>query len=170
MKVANILRTIIFATAAAYLIFIQDHSAMTGIYAIQYVSTGLAFGSLVLFKIDKSTDKLQTIIVPGAIAFLVALLSIFLDVSSAEIRLTVLTSLVALYAGATAVAESFLSTRNAGTDKMELRISAGINAITALVFGFAQLDALNAVGFLSAYLSIVAVQRAIWLASPKTKE
>jgi uncharacterized membrane protein HdeD (DUF308 family) len=53
---------------------------------------------------------------------------------------------------------------------MELRISGAIGILTSVVFLVAPLDGLNAVGFFSAYLSILAVQRAIWLASPKAKE
>jgi len=32
------------------------------------------------------------------------------------------------------------------------------------------LNGLNAVGFFSAYMAIIAVQRGVWLATPKTKE
>jgi hypothetical protein len=111
---------------------------------------------------------------PTTIAFVVAVLSfVFGSVVAIQNvdRLFVLKSLVVLFAVSMAVYE-FLKSRNAKPeDILELRISAGLGAITGLLFSFAPLDALNSVGFLSAYLAISAVQRAVWAASPsKTKE
>lgn len=170
MKLANILRSIIFASAAAFLIFNQDHSVSTGIAVVQYVSVAIAFGSAVLYKIDTSENKLGPIVVPGAIAFLVALMSILISPETPEIALHLLTGLIAVFAGGNAIAEIAMSINSAQGDKLELRISAAIGLLTALVFWLGQLDGLNAVGFFSAYLSVLAVQRAIWLASPKSKE
>jgi hypothetical protein len=60
-----------------------------------------------------------------------------------------------------------LLSRKAKTeDVLELRISATLGAMTGLVFYFAPLDDLNAVGFFSAYLALSAVQRAVWAAGP----
>jgi hypothetical protein len=170
MKIANILRSIIFASAAAFLIFNQDHSVSTGIAVVQYVSVAIAFGSAVLYKIDTSENKLGPIVVPGAIAFLIALMSILVSPETPETALHLLTGLIAAFAGGNAIAEIFVSLNSPQGDKMELRISAAIGLLTALVFWLGQLDGLNAVGFFSAYLSVLAVQRAIWLASPKSKE
>lgn len=170
MKLANILRSIVFASAAAFLIFNQDHSVPTGIAVVQYISTAIAFGSAVLYKIDTSDNKLGPIAVPGAIAFIIALMSILITPTTAELSLTLLTGLIAAFAGGNAIAEFMLSLKSAKADRLELRIAAAIGLLTALVFGFGQLDGLNAVGFFSAYLSVLAVQRAIWLASPKSKE
>jgi hypothetical protein len=170
MKLANILRSIIFASAAAFLIFNQDHSVSTGIAVVQYVSVAIAFGSAVLYKIDTSENKLGPIVVPGAIAFLIALMSILISPETPEIALHLLTGLIAVFAGGNAIAEIAISINSAQGDKLELRISAAIGLLTALVFWLGQLDGLNAVGFFSAYLSVLAVQRAIWLASPKSKE
>jgi hypothetical protein len=170
MKLANILRSIIFASAAAFLIFNQDHSVSTGIAVVQYVSVAIAFGSAVLYKIDTSENKLGPIVVPGAIAFLIALMSILISPETPEIALHLLTGLIAVFAGGNAIAEIAISINSAQGDKLELRISAAIGLLTALVFWLGQLDGLNTVGFFSAYLSVLAVQRAIWLASPKSKE
>jgi hypothetical protein len=170
MKLANILRSIIFASAAAFLIFNQDHSVSTGIAVVQYVSVAIAFGSAVLYKLDTSENKLGPIVVPGAIAFLIALMSILISPETPEIALHLLTGLIAGFAGGNAIADIAISINSAQGDKLELRISAAIGLLTALVFWLGQLDGLNAVGFFSAYLSVLAVQRAIWLASPKSKE
>lgn len=168
MKTANILRAIIFAGAAAFLIFNQDHSVSTGIAVVQFVSTGIAFGSLTLFRISASENKFGSLVIPGGIATVIALVSILASGNSSS--LLFLTSLIASFTGATAIAEIVLSRSSQSTDKMELRISGAIGILTSLVFWLTPLDGLNAVGFFSAYLSILAVQRAIWLASPKAKE
>jgi hypothetical protein len=170
MKLANILRSIIFASAAAFLIFNQDHSVSTGIAVVQYVSVAIAFGSAVLYKLDTSENKVGPIVVPGAIAFLIALMSILISPETPETALHLLTGLIAVFAGGNAIAEFFISLNSPQGDKLELRISAAIGLLTGLVFWLGQLDGLNAVGFFSAYLSVLAVQRAIWLASPKSKE
>lgn len=170
MKLANILRSIIFASAAAFLIFNQDHSVSTGIAVVQYVSVAIAFGSAVLYKLDTSENKLGPIVVPGAIAFVIALMSILITPETPEIALHFLTGLIAAFAGGNAIAEIAISINSPHGDKLELRISAAIGLLTALVFWLGQLDGLNAVGFFSAYLSVLAVQRAVWLASPKSKE
>jgi hypothetical protein len=56
-----------------------------------------------------------------------------------------------------------------GLDRTELFISAGIGMVTGLIYLFIPLDAVNAVGILSAYFAISAVQRAIWVATPSRK-
>lgn len=165
MKSINILRAIVFATAAAYLIFVQNHSVTTGMLVLQYVSVAIAFGSLVLFKIDSSEEKYRSTVAPGAIAAAVGIFALF-----SGSTLATFTLLVAVFAAANAVAEFALSTKSKSSDKLELRISAAIGILTSVVFAFGQLDDLNAVGFFSAYLSVLAVQRAIWLASPKQKD
>lgn len=170
MKLANILRAIVYSAAAAFLIFNQNHSVGIGISVMQFVSTAIAFGSLVLFRIDADQPKWFSQVIPGIIAFLVALLSIFSAPNSPTAMLTFFTGLVAFFAGANGLVEFIASRGSSGIDKLELRISATIGLVTALVFAFASLDSLNAVGFFSAYLSILAVQRAIWLASLKSKD
>ncbi len=171
MRSANILRASIFAIAAAFLIFNQDHSITIGTTVLQFVTAGIAFGGLVLIKTETSTKR-SLIIVPAAIAaFVLGLTFIFSSGETDESNLAVFTGLVAILAGGTAIAE-FVSSRQAvDGDKLELRISSALGLLTALVFWLAPLDALNAVGFLSAYLSVSAVQRAIWAAAPmKRKE
>lgn len=170
MKLANFLRAMVFAVAAAFLIFNQDHTVTTGTQVLQFVATALAFGGLVLFQIDKSAEKKLSIIYPSAIAALVVLLTIVFIPSTEEAYLAVFTGFLAIFSGMTAVVEFFASRASESVDKMELRISAGIGALFCLIFWFAPLNGLNAVGFFSAYLAIVAVQRGVWLATPKTKE
>ena len=170
MKLANFLRAIVFAVAAAFLIFNQDHTVTTGTQVLQFAATGLAFGGLVLFQIDKSEDKKFSIIYPSAIAALVVLFTIIFTPTTEEAYLAVFTRLLAIFSGMTAVTEFFASRASESVDKMELRISAGIGALFCLIFWFAPLNGLNAVGFFSAYMAIIAVQRGVWLATPKTKE
>lgn len=170
MKLANFLRAIVFAIAAAFLIFNQDHTVTTGTQILQFVATALAFGGLVLFQIDKSEEKKLSIIYPSAIAALVVLLTIVLTPTTEEAYLAVFTGLLAIFSGMTAITEFIASRVSDSIDKMELRISAVIGALFCVIFWFAPLNGLNAVGFFSAYLAIVAVQRGVWLATPKTKE
>ena len=170
MRTANILRASIFAIAAAFLIFNQDHSITVGTTVLQFVTAGIAFGGLVLIKTETDTKR-SLIIVPAAIeAFVLGLSFMFSSGGTDESNLAVFTGLVAILAGGTAIAEFIFSRQTADGDKIELRISSALGLLTALVFWLAQLDALNAVGFLSAYLSVSAVQRAIWAAAPKKKE
>ena len=171
MRSANILRASIFAIAAAFLIFNQDHSITIGTTVLQFVTAGIAFGGLVLIKTETSTKR-SLIIVPAAIAaFVLGLTFIFSSGGTDESNLAVFKGLVAILAGGTAIAEFVSSRRAVDGDKLELRISSALGLLTALVFWLAPLDALNAVGFLSAYLSVSAVQRAIWAAAPmKRKE
>ena len=170
MRSANILRASIFAIAAAFLIFNQDHSITVGTTVLQFVTAGIAFGGLVLIKTETDTKR-SLIIAPAAIsAFVLGLSFMFSSGGTDESNLAVFTGLVAILAGGTAIAEFVFSLKAVDGDKLELRISSALGLLTALVFWLAQLDALNAVGFLSAYLSVSAVQRAIWAAAPKKKE
>jgi hypothetical protein len=170
MRSANILRASIFAVAAAFLIFNQDHSISVGTTAIQFVTAGIAFGGLVLIKTE-STSNRSVIIVPSAIAaFVLGLTFLFSSGGTAESNLAVFTGFIAILAGGTAIAEFVFSRQASGGDKLELRISSAIGILAAIVFWLAPLDALNAVGFFSAYLSVSAVQLAIWAAAPKKKE
>lgn len=170
MRSANILRASIFAIAAAFLIFNQDHSLTVGTTVLQFVTAGIAFGGLVLIKTETDTKR-SLIIAPAAIAaFVLGLSFMFSSGGTDESNLAVFTGLVAILAGGTAIAEFAFSRQAVDGDKLELRISSALDLLTALVFWLAELDALNAVGFLSAYLSVSAVQRAIWAAAPKKKE
>jgi uncharacterized membrane protein HdeD (DUF308 family) len=170
MKLANFLRAIVFAVAAAFLIFNQDHTVTTGTQVLQFVATALSFGGLVLFQIDKNEDKKFSIVYPSAIAALVVLLTIIFTPTTEEAYLAVFTGLLATFSGMMAATEFFASRVSESVDKMELRISAGIGALFCLIFWFAPLNGLNAVGFFSAYLAIIAVQRGVWLATPKVRE
>lgn len=170
MQLANYLRAIVFAVAAAFVIFNQDHTVSTGIQVLQFVAAAIGFGGLVLFKIDKSEDKKLPIVIPSSIAAFVVLMTIILSPTTEESSVAVFTGLLAVFSGATAVTEFGASRRSESVDKMELRISAAIGLLFCLVFWFAPLNGLNAVGMFSAYLAIVAVQRGVWLATPKAKD
>jgi len=166
MRSANILRASIFAIAAAFLIFNQNHAVSIGMTVLQFVTAGLAFGGLVLIKTETEVNR-SVIIVPASIAaFVLALTFMFSSGGTDESRISLFTGLVAILAGGTAIAEFVFSLKAVVGDKLELRISSAIGLMTALVFWLAPLDALNSVGFFSAYLSVVAVQRAIWAAAP----
>ena len=170
MRSANILRASIFAIAAAFLIFNQDHSITVGTTVLQFVTAGIAFGGLVLIKTETSTKR-SLIIAPATIAaFVLVLTFVFSSGGTDESNLAVFTGLVAILAGGTAIAEFVFSRQAVEGDKLELRISSALGLLTAFVFWLAPLDALNAVGFLSAYLSVSAVQRAIWAAAPMKKK
>ncbi|MFM1845778.1 MAG: hypothetical protein RIS19_251, partial [Actinomycetota bacterium] len=79
-------------------------------------------------------------------------------------------SIVFLFVIATAIYELVISRKAHPDDVLELRISAGLGVLTGAVFAFAPLDELNAVGFLSAYLALSAVQRAVWAATPTNRK
>jgi hypothetical protein len=77
---------------------------------------------------------------------------------------------VVLFVGGMAVLEFILSLNAKQEDILELRISATLGFLTGLLFSFAPLDDLNAVGFFSAYLAISAVQRGVWAATPTNRK
>jgi hypothetical protein len=169
MRSLNILRSIVLAIGAAYLIFSQDHSALVGIQVLQFVSISLVIGSLVMLRIPKLKLTFKVIALPTTLALVVAAMTVLFGGqydSVAADELFVLRSLVVLFAVGMAALELILSRKAKPEDVLELRISAGLGVITGLVFCFAPLDDLNAVGFLSAYLAISSVQRAIWAAGP----
>ncbi len=169
MRSLNILRSIVLAIGAAYLIFSQDHSSLVGIEVLQFVSIALVIGSLVMLRIPRLKLKFKEIALPSTLALAIgAMAAVFggqYEWVDAD-KLFVLRSLVVLFAVGMAAVELFLSRKAKPEDALELRISAGLGVITGLVFGLAPLDDLNAVGFFSAYLAISSVQRAIWAAGP----
>lgn len=169
LRSLNILRSIVLAIGAAYLIFSQDHSAPIGIRVLQFVSFALVIGMLVLYKIPKLKLTLKDIAIPTAIALVIAGLTMLFGGQSEggdTDELFVLKSLVVLFVVSMAFLEFFLSMKAKPEDVLELRISAALGGITGLFFLIAPLDALNAVGFLSAYLALSAVQRAVWASGP----
>lgn len=169
MRSLNILRSIVLAIGAAYLIFSQDHSSLVGIQVLHFVSIALVIGSLVLLRIPKLKLSLKEIAIPTALAFVIGAMTVVFGgqyEGQDTDELFVFRSLVFLFVVGMAVLELLLSRKAKTEDVLELRISAGLGVITGLVFGLAPLDDLNAVGFFSAYLAISSVQRAIWAAGP----
>ena len=173
MRSLNILRAVVFAIAAGFLIFVQDHSITVGMSVLQFVTAALAFGGVVLYKLEDFSKAKSVLVVPTAIAAVVALLTITiggLDPASPDSRLGVFRLLVGMFAGTMAIAEFVFSQKETKGERLELRISSALGLITLLVFVLAPLDPLNSVGLLSAYLSLSAVQRAIWAAGPNERK
>jgi hypothetical protein len=169
MRSLNILRSIVLAIGAAYLIFSQDHSSPVGIRVLQFISFALVIGPLVMLRISKLKLTLKEIAIPTSIAFVIAVMTVLFGgqyEGEDTDELFVLRSLVFLFAVGMAALEFLLSRKAKPEDVLELRISSTLGAITGLVFYFAPLDDLNAVGFFSAYLALSAVQRAVWAAGP----
>ena len=148
MRSSNVLRASVFSIGAIFLIFSQDHSVDIGMRVLQFVTAALAFGGLILFRITKAKYAFKN------------------EVTD---ELFVFRSVVFLFVMAMAIYELVLSRKAHPDDVLELRISAGLGLITGLVFSLAPLDELNAVGFLSAYLALSAVHRAVWAASPTNR-
>lgn len=160
MRLANSLRAAIFATGAAFLIFYQDHSVEVGMMVLLLVTAALAVSGVLT-----SRSSVKEYLIPTALSGVVAALTlVFLLVEND--RSFSFRALVFVFAVGMAVYEFALSRKANPDDVLELRIAAGIGLLTGLVFSLAPLDVGNAVGFLSAYLAISAVQRAVWAATP----
>lgn len=169
MRSLNILRSIVLAIGAAYLIFSQDHSSSVGIRVLQFVSFALVIGSLVMLRLPKLKLTFKEILIPTALAFVVGAMTVLFGeqfAGEATDELLVLRSLVSLFVLGMAALEFSLSRKANPEDVLELRISAALGVLAGILFCFAPLDDLNAVGFFSAYLAISSVQRAIWAAGP----
>ena len=163
MRSLNALRAVVLAFGAAYLIFSQDHSVAVGMFILNVVTVALVIGAIVIQRIAKFKVTINNILVPSVIALAVAVLS-FVYLGGKD--LFQFKVLVILFVTAMALHELVLATKAEQVDKLELRISAALGVLTALLFLFAPLNDLNAVGFFSAYLAISAVQRAVWAAEP----
>ena len=169
----NSLRAAVFAIGAIFLIFSQDHSVSVGMRVLQFVTSALAFSGLLIFATARTKTSAKTYALPSAIAFIIALMTYALagkTVGEVADDLFAFRAIVFLFVMAMAVYELVLSRKAHPDDVLELRISAGLGLITGLVFSLAPLDELNAVGFLSAYLALSAVQRAVWAASPTNRK
>lgn len=173
MRSSNILRAAVFSIGAIFLIFSQDHSVAVGMRVLQFVTAALAFGGLILYRSSKARSPFKNFAVPAGIAFVIAAMTyVFGGQYEGEVtdELFAFRSIVFLFVIAMAIYEFVLSRKAHPDDVLELRISAGLGLITGLVFSLAPLDELNAVGFLSAYLALSAVQRAVWAASPTNRK
>jgi hypothetical protein len=172
MRSSNVLRAAVFSIGAIFLIFSQDHSVAVGMRVLQFVTAALAFGGLILYRSSKARSPLKNFAVPAGIAFAIAAMTyLFGGQYEGEVtdELFAFRSIVFLFVMAMAIYELILSRKAHPDDVLELRIAAGLGFITGLVFSLAPLDELNAVGFLSAYLALSAVQRAVWAASPSNR-
>ena len=165
MRLLNALRAVVLSIGAGYLIFSQDHSAGVGLLVIQLVSTALAVGGIIIFASTKS--GVSDLGAPIAIAILVSAMTFILGNQD---ELFTFKTLVILFTLLMAILEFVLAMKANSGDAIELRISAGIGALTAMLFLLAPLNDLNAVGFFSAYLAISAVQRAVWAAGPTNRK
>lgn len=173
MRSSNILRAAVFSIGAIFLIFSQDHSVAVGMRVLQFVTAALAFGGLILYRSSKARSPFKNFAVPAGIAFVIAAMTyLFGGQYEGEVtdELFAFRSIVFLFVMAMAIYELVLSRKAHPDDVLELRISSGLGLITGLVFSLAPLDELNAVGFLSAYLALSAVQRAVWAASPNNRK
>ena len=172
MRSSNVLRAAAFSIGAIFLIFSQDHSVAIGMRVLQFVSAALAFGGLILYRTSKARSPFKNFAIPAGIAFVIAAMTyVFGGQYEGEVtdELFAFRSVVFLFVMAMAIYELVLSRKAHPDDVLELRISAGLGLITGLVFSLAPLDELNSVGFLSAYLALSAVQRAVWAASPSNR-
>ena len=160
MRLANSVRAAIFAAGAGFLIFYQDHSVEVGLMVLLLVTAALAIAGVVT---KRSAAKEH--LIPTALSSLVAVLSLVALLVENE-RLISFRALVFIFAIGMAAYELVFSRKANPDDVLELRIASGIGLLTGLVFSLAPLDVGNAVGFLSAYLAISSVQRAVWAASP----
>jgi uncharacterized membrane protein HdeD (DUF308 family) len=140
---------------------------------LQAVTLALAIGGLVLYKAPNLKVTLLDFAPNSGVAFLIATLAFILanpyEIESMD-KLFLFKSLVILFVVLMAILETVLSFKSAPEDKLELRISAALGAITGLLFISAPLNGLNAVGFFSAYLALSAVQRAVWAAGPSYRK
>ena len=173
MRSSNVLRAVVFSIGAIVLIFSQDHSVSVGMRVLQFVTSALAFSGLLIFATARTKTSAKTYALPSAIAFIIALMTYALagkTVGEVADDLFAFRAIVFLFVMAMAVYELVLSRKAHPDDVLELRISAGLGLITGLVFSLAPLDELNSVGFLSAYLALSAVQRAVWAASPTNRK
>jgi len=173
MRSSNILKAAVFFVGAMFLIFSQDHSVAVGMNVLKFVAAALAFVGLILFRTAKTKSAFKDFAIPAALAFVIAMMTVVFGgqyEGEDTDELFAFRSIVFLFVIGTAIYELVISRKAHPDDVLELRISVGLGILTGAVFVFAPLDELNAVGFLSAYLALSAVQRAVWAASPTNRK
>ena len=173
MRTKNILRSLVFATGALFLIFIQNHSAQVGLTIFHLVTVTLGAVGLTLAIVKKEKITVSQIVSPEGIALamgLALLTLVSVKTFSVDEQLMYLRVFVSVFAILVAIAELNLARRAQKEDVLELRISAALGILTGIVFALVPLNALNAVGLFSAYLALSAVQRAVWAATPNKGE
>jgi len=168
--IVNLLRSIVFAVAAAFLIFTQDHSVKTGALALGFIAATLSIAGALAMILSKDKKIYSALVIPtvSAFAVLVFLLSAnnFLGLQNDETGLLFFRAAVTVFTFGLAWTEFRLSAKADPGERLELRISAALAALAALVFMAMPLNDVNAVGLLSAYLALSAAQRGVWLATP----
>lgn len=173
MFLTNLLRSIIFAVAAVFLIFIQDHSVVLGATVLLFVSALVGFSGLVGVVRKGSGEKFAVNLFAAIISLTVSMFLLttngFLGLQNTAADLIVFRILAAVFIAALAVSEYVQSFRAEPGDRLEFRISASLGFLATAIFTFAPLNDVNAVGFLSAYFALSAAQRGIWLATPGKK-
>lgn len=166
----NLLRGIVFAIAAVFLIFIQDHSVVLGANVLLIVSALTGFSGLFVLLRKESRENFASNLFASAVCLIAAmyLLTVngFLGLQNTESDLILFRIVAASFTAGLALTEFTQSLTATSGDRLEFRISAGLGGIAAVIFAFAPLDDVNAVGFLSAYFALSAAQRGIWLATP----
>jgi len=169
MFISNLLRSIVFSIAAAFLIFSQDHSVPLGATVLLAVAAANGFIGLALLPRKEFKDNVALTLFMSAVSLTIGMFLLttngFIGLQNTQADLVAFRTCVAVFVLSLAVAEFIQSGKAAAGDRLEYRISAAIAVITALIFALAPLNDVNAVGFLSAYLAISAVQRAIWIAT-----
>ena len=173
MFLSNLLRSIIFAVAAVFLIFIQDHSVVLGATVLLVVTALVGFAGLLVVLRKESKDSFAVNLFSSVVSLTVAMFLLttngFLGLQNNASDLFVFRMLAAIFVTALALSELVQSFRAEAGDRLEFRISASLGILASLIFVLAPLNDVNAVGFLSAYFALSAAQRGIWLASPGKK-
>lgn len=170
MFLSNLLRSIVFAVAAIFLIFIQDHSVVLGATVLLIVSALVGFIALLVVIRREVKENFASDLFVAAISLTVSMYLLttngFLGLQNTEGDLVIFRAMTAVFIGGIALTELLQSRKAQSGDRLEFRISAGVGLIATVLFSLAPLNDVNAVGFLSAYLAISAAQRGIWLATP----
>lgn len=170
MFLTNLLRSIIFAVAAVFLIFIQDHSVVLGATVLLVVSALVGFAGLLTILRKEGKENFAASLFASVIALTVSMFLLttngFLGLQNTEGDLFLFRILAAIFVGGLALSELAQSFRAEVGDRLEFRISTALGILAALIFVVAPLNDVNAVGFLSAYFALSAAQRGIWLATP----
>ena len=171
MAVANLLRAIVFAITAGYIIFNQDHGYTTAGNAVEYAGAAITLAGGAAMFIPDVKVPYRILAVPVAVSFFCAyfvfLVGEFGGNSASSYRETLPRVIIGIFIAGSAVTEFGLCFDKTISDRTEMRISAGLGMAATFLFLLAPLDIANTVGFFSAYLAISAVQRAVWVFSPK---
>ncbi|MFM8927805.1 MAG: hypothetical protein ACKOFA_06405 [Rhodoluna sp.] len=170
MFISNLLRSIVFAIAAAVLIFSQDHSVQLGATVLLVVSGLVGFiGLFVILQRESKANFVANLfasIVSLTLSMFLLTTNGFLGLQNNSGDLFVFRIVAAIFVLALGSSEYAQGRKADLGDRLEYRISASLGFLAAAIFLFAPLNDVNVVGFLSAYFALSAVQRGIWIATP----